>query len=136
MSTLTYEVKKTKPAKNMKKTITIDGNNFFDLDSFYVELENAMQINVDWEVGRTLYALNDLLSGGFGMQAYREPYTLVWKHSLRSKMELDFPATIKYIADAQTTNPELEPVSPKAEPLFIILVNIIKTHQHIELVLA
>jgi RNAse (barnase) inhibitor barstar len=137
MSTQTLTEKTPKQAKNMKKTITIDGNNFSDLNGFYTELESAMHKNIDWEVSRNLYALNDLLGGGFGVNDFKEPFTLVWKNSLKSKMDLDFPATIKYMADTKPSNSDLQlEIMPKAEPLFVILVNIIKTHPHIELVLA
>lgn len=120
----------TKTAHTTKKTVTINGANFSDLNGFYTEMETVMAKHVEWNPIRNLHGLNDLLCGGFGAHKYKEPFTLVWANSLTSQTALDFPSTIKYITDSNFYSEQ------KVQPLYNILVDIIKSHSHIELVLA
>lgn len=61
-----------------KQTITINGDNLIDLETFYDEIEKVLTRNLDWQTGRNLNAFNDLLRGGFGVYEYEEPVKLVW----------------------------------------------------------
>lgn len=92
-----------------KKQITIDGNNFIDLETFYNEIDNVLTKDLNWETGHNLDAFNDLLRGGFGVYDHEEPIILVWKNFTHSTKVLG-----KELAET--------------------LVNIIKEHDHIEFI--
>jgi len=94
-----------------KKIIIINGNNFSSLEGFYTEIDNVLTEGFDWKTGHNLDAFNDLLRGGFGVHEYDEPIKLIWKHIEKSKKELN---TLQ-----------------NGQPLFQILVEIIKDHEHI-----
>jgi RNAse (barnase) inhibitor barstar len=63
-----------------KQTITINGDNFSDLESFYDEIDRVLTKDLDWQIGHNLDAFNDLLRGGFGVYEYAEPVNIVWTH--------------------------------------------------------
>jgi RNAse (barnase) inhibitor barstar len=71
-----------------KQTIIINGENIFDLESFYVEIDKVLTKNLDWHTGHNLNAFNDLLRGGFGVYEYEEPVKIVWKSFSESKKRL------------------------------------------------
>ena len=50
--------------------ITIDGNNFVDLDGFFDEMERLLTKDLDWRTGHNFDAFHDLLRGGFGVHEY------------------------------------------------------------------
>ena len=56
-----------------------------------------MTKNLDWKIGRNLDAFNDVLRGGFGAFEYEEPIAIVWEHSDKSKSDLGYPETIKWL---------------------------------------
>lgn len=90
-----------------KQTITINGNNFSDLETFYDEIDNVLTKNLDWQTGHNLDAFNDLLRGGFGVYDYGEPVKLNWTHFSHSTKTL-------------------------GQELIDMLVEIITDHDHIE----
>ena len=71
-----------------KQTITINGDNFSDLETFYDEIDNVLTKNLDGRIGHNLNAFNDLLRGGFGVYEYEEPIKLVWTNFSYSKRVL------------------------------------------------
>lgn len=90
-----------------KKTIIINGENFSELATFYLETDKVLSKDLDWQTGRNLDAFSDLLEGGFGVHEYKEPIKLIWKGFSKSKLDLG-----KKLADK--------------------LVRIIEEHDHIE----
>ncbi len=70
------------------KILTIDGNNFSDLNGFYDEIDKILTKDLDWKTGHNLDAYNDLLRGGFGVHEYGEPIVLRWLNYEKSKCEL------------------------------------------------
>ncbi len=90
-----------------KKVITIDGNNFSDLASFYDEIDRILTKDINWKTGHNLDAFNDLLRGGFGVYEYNEPVRMIWKDFEKSKLDLGVGLTE-------------------------ILIEIITGHQHID----
>lgn len=124
--------------------IIFDGNKFADLESFYNEIDNVLTKNLDWQTGHNLNAFNDILRGGFGVHEYEEPIKIIWTNSLKSKNDLGFDATIKYLVNNLSTchptnieyvKTDLEEAKlHKGKTLFEIIVDIIKEHKHIELV--
>ena len=71
-----------------KQIITINGDNFSDLETFYDEIDNVLTKDLDWKTGHNLNAFNDLLRGGFGVYEYEEPVKLVWTNFSNSKKTL------------------------------------------------
>ncbi|RQO69918.1 Barstar (barnase inhibitor) [Pedobacter sp. KBW06] len=90
-----------------KKTIIINGGNFSELATFYLETDKVLSKDLDWQTGHNLDAFSDLLEGGFGVHEYKEPIKLIWKDFSKSKLDLG-----KKLADK--------------------LVRIIEEHDHIE----
>ena len=70
------------------KTFILDGNTFTDTDGFYNEIDKLLTKNLHWQTGHNLNALNDLLSGGFGMHEYNEPITIQWINFKQSRKAL------------------------------------------------
>jgi RNAse (barnase) inhibitor barstar len=70
------------------KQITIDGNNFNDLDSFFDEVQRKFCPDFK-EFGRNLNAFNDVLYGGFKVFEYEEPIAVIWINSEKSKHDFD-----------------------------------------------
>jgi RNAse (barnase) inhibitor barstar len=130
----------------LKKTIVLNGSNISSLDSFYDEAESKLTKDLGWKTGRNLNAFNDVLRGGFGVYEYEEPIRLIWQNSNESKEKLGWDETIKYIsAKLKTCHPtNIQSVKDdlhlaqqhKGQTLFELIVDIIQTHQHIELDLS
>ncbi|MEO8403261.1 MAG: barstar family protein [Chitinophagaceae bacterium] len=72
-----------------KRTITINGNNFSNLEEFFNEVDNVLTKDLDWKTGHNFSAFNDLLCGGFGVHEYDESIKLVWQNSEKSKQDLN-----------------------------------------------
>ena len=128
-----------------KKEIFIDANNFSTLDEFYDEIENKLTKDLTWKIGRNLDAYNDILRGGFGIFEYEEPIRLFWINNKKSKRDLGFKQTLKYLEqklerchptniDSVKNDIELAKKG-SGKTLFEILCDIIKEHGHIEFVL-
>lgn len=90
-----------------KHIITINGDNFSDLETFYDEVDRVLTKDLSWQTGHNLDAFNDLLRGGFGVYEYEEPVKLIWT---------------KFSNNKQTLGQEL----------IDTLVEIITNHNHIE----
>jgi RNAse (barnase) inhibitor barstar len=126
-----------------KKTILLDGNEFSNLQSFYDAVENGLTKDLGWDMGRNLDAFHDVLRGGFGVYEYGEPVRLIWLHSDKSRKDLGWDETVKYLSAMLTTchpaNVELVKrklalaENREGETLFDTIVGIIKGHGHIEL---
>ena len=124
-------------------TLVINGDNFSDLEGFYVEIDNVLTKDLTWKTGHNLDAFNDLLCGGFGVFEYEEPIILMWHDSAKSKTRLGFQQTIAHSkAMLERCHPSNKPSvaaylkaaeKQEGETLFEILVSIIKEHDHIEL---
>ncbi len=89
------------------KVLIIDGNNFSDLESFYVEIDGVFTKDLNFQTGHNLDALNDILCGDFGVYTYIECIKLVWKNFRKSKLDL-------------------------GEDLMSAIIEIINSHEHIE----
>lgn len=78
------------------KTIVIDGKNIHDIPSFYEEINRVFMINVDWKLGQSLDALNDMFYGGYGEIKGNEEILLIWKNFNQNKKDLGFKLTKRY----------------------------------------
>jgi len=126
-----------------RPTLVINGNNFLNLESFYVEIDNVLTKGLTWNTGHNLDAFNDLLRGGFGVFEYEEPIVLIWRDSGINKINFGFQQAInRYKAMLKRCHPSSQPSvtgllnaaeKQEGETLFEILINIIKKHEHIKL---
>jgi RNAse (barnase) inhibitor barstar len=125
-----------------KKTLTIDGRLFSDLKGFYNTIDKVLTADLTWQTGHNMHALNDLLRGGFGVHEYEESIKLIWLNSDKSKCDLGFDETIKYLEEKlKTCHPtNIEYVKAdlaaarehKGKTLFDPIIGTIKEHDHIE----
>lgn len=83
----------------MAKTIIIEGNNIYDIPSFYKEINRVFMPNEDWILGQSLDALNDLFYGGYGGIKGDEEITLLWKDFEKNREDLGLELTVKYYKD-------------------------------------
>lgn len=128
------------------KRIEINGQRFSNLTEFYDEIENNLTKGLDWKIGRNLDALNDVLRGGLGVHDYNEPIEIVWNHSGKSKTDLGFTETVKYLehklakchpSNKDAVKAELELAKQgKGETLFDKIVDLMKNKEHVTLILA
>lgn len=124
-----------------KKIFVIEGENFETLDGFYDEVQKELTDNFKG-FGRNLDAFNDILRGGFG-KFDDEPIKIIWKNSKKSKKDLGFAQTIKYLeAKLEKCHPlsrdsvrnDLENAQRnKGKTLFQLITEIISNQSHVEL---
>lgn len=81
--------------KKYSHTLTIDGNNFNDLEGFYDEIARVFT-DGSFPIGHNLDALNDLLIGGNGVYKVGEPVLIRWENANKSRIDLGYNATANY----------------------------------------
>ncbi|WP_089770147.1 barstar family protein [Epilithonimonas hominis] len=121
---------------NKKKMTVINGSHFSDLEGFYNEVSELFMKDEDWIV-RTLDGFDDIL---YGVDS-----DITWKDSEKSKKDLGFDLTKEFyenkIRIGKPFNVELiqqkldDLIDGKGQTLFEILVEILKSHQNINLIL-
>lgn len=79
-----------------KKTIIINAEYFSDLHGFYEEMNKLFMKDVDWKLGQSLDALNDILYGGFGVYNSGEQVIVLWNGFSKSKKDLGAEETMKH----------------------------------------
>lgn len=128
-----------------KKIFVIKGNNFSNLSEFYNEVEKVLTKNLNWKMGRNLDAFSDVLEGGFGYFEDDELITIKWENSKKSKIDLGYQATIRYLKEKlerchptakEKVKKELKLAqNNKGKTIFNEIIEIIRDHKHIELIL-
>src|SRR5690606_709325 len=91
----------------------INGAAITDIPSLYVEVNRVFMKNVDWQLGQSLDAFNDLLYGGFGAIDACIKNEIIWLDANQSKSALGFQTTIAYYQN------KLSPGSPFNKELFL-----------------
>ena len=76
-----------------KRIIVIDADKFDNLPGFYNEMNDLFMHGVDWEMGHSLDALNDILYGGFGVYEPGEQVLIVWRNYEKSQNDLGLEET-------------------------------------------
>lgn len=119
-----------------KKMTVINGGHFLDLEGFYEEVSKLFMKDEDWKVG-TLDGFDDIL---YGVET-----DITWKHSQKSKEDLGLDLTKEFyenkIKQGKPFNVQLiqqkldELIAGKGQTLFEVLIEIIESHQKIELIL-
>jgi len=89
----------------MTRILTLDGARIHDIPSFYDEINRVFMQDVDWTLGPSLDALDDLLYGGYGALDGDASATLVWTHFAASRDALGIDATRQYLL-AKLARPE------------------------------
>lgn len=77
-------------------TFTIHGETIVDIPSFYDEINRVFMQGVDWQLGNSLDAFNDLLYGGVGAIGHKEPVQLTWLNMEQSREALGYETTRNY----------------------------------------
>lgn len=125
----------------MVKTIIIDGTRIHDIPSFYEEINRVFMANVDWKLGQSLDALDDMFYGGYGEIDGSEEITLIWKNFEQNRQSLGLDTTKAYyqnklespavynIALIQDKLAELQ--SGRGETYIEIVLKIIGEHKNI-----
>ena len=121
---------------NNKKMTVINGSHFSDLEGFYEEVSQLFMKDEDWKVG-TLDGFDDIL---YGIDS-----DITWKDSQKSREDLGFDLTKEFyenkIKIGKPLNVKLiqqkldELIDGKGQTLFEILIEIIESHQNIQLIL-
>jgi RNAse (barnase) inhibitor barstar len=130
----------------MAKTLTIIGYNFHDIPSFYAEINRVFMSAEEWTLAPSLDALSDMLHGGYGAIAGREPVRLVWEGFEGSRSNLGVETTRAFLRE-KLQRPEqfnVELIGGQLDVLdrgvgqtyFEIVLEIIAGHSNIELVTA
>ncbi|AZA57191.1 ribonuclease inhibitor [Chryseobacterium shandongense] len=119
-----------------KKMTVINGSHFSNLEGFYDEVSQLFMTDEDWQIG-TLDGFDDILYGFHG--------EIIWKYSQKSKEDLGFDVTKKFyenkIETGKPFNVKLiqqkldELTSGRGQTVFEILIEIIKSHKSIQLIL-
>jgi RNAse (barnase) inhibitor barstar len=91
--------------------IVIDGANVQDIASFYDEINRVFMAGVDWRLGTSLDALDDMLYGGYGILHGKAPATVVWHDMHGSRAALGVEATRAYHL-AKLDHPQLYKTGP------------------------
>lgn len=81
------------------RALAIDGNRITDIASFYAEIQRVFMVGVDWPLGHSLDALDDVLYGGYGVIAGSEPTVLTWHGFEASRAALGAAATRRWLQD-------------------------------------
>ena len=128
----------------MIKTIIIDGNKIHDIPSFYKEINRVFMADIDWKLGQSLDAFNDMLYGGYGAIEGGEKIRLVWAGFEKNQKDLGLELTKTYYQEklkspekfnsdfVQQKLAELEDGTGKT--YFEIILEIIGEHKNIKLV--
>ena len=87
----------------MSRTLTLDGRRIRDLASFYAEINRVFMTGVDWPLGHSLDALDDMLYGGYGALDGDAPVTLVWTDFEKNRRDLSIDVTRAWLQDKLDT---------------------------------
>ncbi len=127
----------------MPQTLTLDGARIHDIPSFYDEVNRVFMTGVDWTLGPSLDALDDLLYGGYGALDGDAPATLVWTHFAACRDALGVAATRQYLLaklaqpgrfDRVRVQRELDALDAgTGQTYFEIVLEIIAAHPNITL---
>lgn len=126
-----------------KKTIVIEGSTFSNLAGFYEEMNRLFMKDQDWKMGHSLDALNDILSGGFGVFEPAEQVLVIWKNFTQSKLALGREQTVQlyqrkieigYPYNVKLFEEKLQEIEKEDGPLlWHIVLDIFGDHPNIDL---
>lgn len=127
----------------MSQALTLDGSRIHDLASFYDAVNRVFMTGVDWPLGHSLDALDDMLYGGYGALDGDAPVTLVWTDFEKNRRDLGIDVTRAWLQDKLDTpgrydkariRRDLDALEAGTGPRFFDLVlEIIAAHPNIAL---
>ncbi|HST43695.1 MAG TPA: barstar family protein [Luteimonas sp.] len=129
----------------MPAAVTLDGTRIHDIPSFYAEINRVFMTGVDWPLGHSLDALDDMLHGGYGVLDGDAPVTLVWTDFEASRVALGVDATRAHLLaklaqpgfDTARIRRQLDALEAGyGQTYFEIVLEIIAAHPNITLVEA
>lgn len=85
------------PASDAELVLTLQGNDIRDITSFYDEINRVFMVGVDWRLGESLDALNDLLYGGYGALLDCESAEVIWLDHRIAREALGTEATRQWL---------------------------------------
>ena len=86
----------TQMATENDKELVLDGHRIHDIPSFYEEVNRVFMQGVDFRLGSSLDAFNDMLYGGYGAIRGNEPIRLRWLNFDKNKEDLGVEATMAF----------------------------------------
>lgn len=127
----------------MEKNLIIEGDEIYNIASFYEEINRVFMPNEDWKIGESLDAFSDLLYGGFGEIKGNEPIKFIWRNIEKSKIALGLEITQAFYKD-KLSNPGLYNVQwiqdklnalekGEGQTYYEIIIEILSAHPNIEL---
>jgi len=127
----------------MTSPITLDGSRIHDIPSFYDEVNRVFMQEVDWKLGHSLDALDDLLYGSYGALDGSAPVTLAWNNFENNRRDLGIEATRAFLLakldagqryDHARIQRQLDALEAgTGQTFFDIVLEIISTHPNITL---
>ncbi|MGY0798867.1 barstar family protein [Lysobacter sp. A286] len=125
----------------MTSLLTLDGSRIHDIPSFYDEINRVFMTGVDWTLGHSLDALDDLLYGSYGALDGSAPITLVWTEFEKNQRDLGIGATRAFLQakldvpgryDDARIQRDLDALEAgTGQTFFDIVLEIIATHPNI-----
>lgn len=77
-------------------TVQIEGAAIRDIASFYDEINRVFMVGVDWQLGPSLDALDDMLYGGYGVTEGADVVEVVWRDHALSRDALGVSVTRRH----------------------------------------
>lgn len=124
----------------------IDGSTMTDIASFYAQMNRLLMDGESWALAESLDALNDVLYGGYGPIAGREPVRFVWKDIAATRAALGRKATCAFLRERLKTrtmfngSPIVDQLAALESGLgttyFDVVMQVFADHPNIEIVPA
>lgn len=126
-------------------TLRLDGRRIHDIASFYDEINRVFMSGVDWQLGPSLDALDDMLRGGYGALHEVAEARVIWEEHALAASALGTEATRDQLLakledprfDAAAARRKLERLEAEGGPTYFeTVLEVFADHPRIELVLA
>jgi hypothetical protein len=126
-------------------TLRLDGRRVHDIASFYDEINRVFMTGVDWQLGPSLDALDDMLRGGYGALHEVAEARVIWEEHALAASALGIEATRDQLLakledprfDAAAARRKLERLEAEGGPTYFeTVLEVFADHPRIELVLA
>lgn len=126
-------------------TLHLDGRRIHDIASFYDEINRVFMTGLDWQLGPSLDALDDMLRGGYGALHEVTEARVIWEEHARAASALGIEATRDQLLaklenprfDAAAARRKLERLEAEGGPTYFeTVLEVFADHPRIEMVLA
>lgn len=126
-------------------TLRLDGRRVHDIASFYDEINRVFMTGVDWQLGPSLDALDDMLRGGYGALHEVAEARVIWEEHALAASALGIEATREQLLaklenprfDAAAARRKLERLEAEGGPTYFeTVLEVFADHPRIEMVLA